>query len=132
MYTDEMRRAVHSLNTPKNFGVNIIDNDSFLTIKLNEKDFIPMVHDEKIAAPEIIPAGQYQAKAIIPPNLLSEVTYQVVIGACIHNVRYCTGSGITVSLQVGSNPELNKAYPGVHSRFKIQPNITWSLIYEHA
>jgi hypothetical protein len=50
MYTDEMRRAVHSLNTPKNFGVNIIDNDSFLTIKLNEKDFIPMIHDEKIAA----------------------------------------------------------------------------------
>lgn len=50
MYTDEMRKAVHSLNTPKNFGVNIIDNDSFLTIKLNEKDFIHMIHDEKITA----------------------------------------------------------------------------------
>jgi hypothetical protein len=50
MYTDEMRRAVHSIDTPKNFGVNIIDNDSFLTIKLNEKDFIPMLHDDKIEA----------------------------------------------------------------------------------
>lgn len=50
MYTEEMRRAVHSINTPKNFGVSIIDNDSFLTIKLNEKDFIHMVHDEKIEA----------------------------------------------------------------------------------
>lgn len=50
MYTDEMRRAVHSIDTPKNFGVNIIDNDSFLTIKLNERDFIHMVHDEKIEA----------------------------------------------------------------------------------
>jgi hypothetical protein len=50
MYTEEMRRAVHSIRTPKNFGVNIIDNDSFLTIKLNEKDFIHMVHDDKIEA----------------------------------------------------------------------------------
>jgi hypothetical protein len=50
MYTDEMRRAVHSITTPKNFGVSIIDNDSFLTIKLNEKDFIHMVHDEKTEA----------------------------------------------------------------------------------
>lgn len=50
MYTDEMRRAVHSINTPKNFGVNIIDNDSFLTIKLDERNFIHMVHDEKIQA----------------------------------------------------------------------------------
>lgn len=54
MYTDEMRRAVHSINTPKNFGVNIIDNDSFLTIKLNEKDFISMLHDEKIEAVQYV------------------------------------------------------------------------------
>ena len=50
MYTDDMRRAVHSIMAPKNFGVNIIDNDQFLTIKLNEKDFLHMVHDEKIQA----------------------------------------------------------------------------------
>lgn len=50
MYTEEMRRAVHSISTPKNFGISIIDNESFLTIKLNEKDFIPMFHDEKIEA----------------------------------------------------------------------------------
>jgi hypothetical protein len=50
VYTEEMRSAVHSIATPKNFGVSIIDNDSFLTIKLDEKDFIPMVHNEKIEA----------------------------------------------------------------------------------
>jgi len=50
MYTDSMRRAVHSLTAPKNFGVNIIDNEHFLTIKLNEYDFIKMVHDEKMQA----------------------------------------------------------------------------------
>lgn len=50
MYTDSMRRAVHSILAPKNFGVNIIDNDHFITIKLNEYDFIAMTHDEKIKA----------------------------------------------------------------------------------
>jgi hypothetical protein len=50
MYTDSMRRAVHSIVGPKNFGVNIIDNDHFLTIKLNEYDFISMGHDEKMQA----------------------------------------------------------------------------------
>jgi hypothetical protein len=50
MYTDAMRRAVHSIIAPKNFGVNIIDNDHFLTIKLNERDFISMGHDDKMQA----------------------------------------------------------------------------------
>lgn len=50
MYTDSMRKAVHSIPTPKNFGINIIDNSHFLTIKLDEKQFLHMVHDEKILA----------------------------------------------------------------------------------
>ena len=40
MYTEEMRKAVHSIIPPKNFGINIVDNENFLTIKLNEYDFI--------------------------------------------------------------------------------------------
>ena len=50
MYTNEMRRAVHSISTPKGFSVEILDNEHFLTIKLNERKFLHMVHDEKIAA----------------------------------------------------------------------------------
>jgi len=50
MYTDSMRRAFHSIDAPKNFTVELIDNEHFLTVKLNEYDFIPMVHDEKIKA----------------------------------------------------------------------------------
>jgi hypothetical protein len=50
MYTDSMRRAFHSINPPKGFSVQIIDNDAFITIKLDEKHFITMVHDEKIQA----------------------------------------------------------------------------------
>ena len=50
MYTDSMRKAFHSITPPQNFSVSIIDNDHFLTIKLNEHSFINMVHDEKIQA----------------------------------------------------------------------------------
>jgi hypothetical protein len=50
MYTDSMRRAFHSVNPPKNFSVQVIDNDNFLTIKLDEGHFAGLVHDEKIAA----------------------------------------------------------------------------------
>jgi len=48
MYTDAMRRAFHSIVPPKNFGVTLIDNDTFLTIKLSERSFLNMSHDEKI------------------------------------------------------------------------------------
>jgi len=50
MYTDNMKKAFHSIIPPKNFSVEIIDNEHFLTIKLNENNFIKMVHDEKIQA----------------------------------------------------------------------------------
>lgn len=50
MYTDAMRRVFHNITPPKGFGVQLIDNEHFLTIKLDEKHFARMVHDEKIAA----------------------------------------------------------------------------------
>ena len=50
MYTDDMRKAFHSIVPPKGFQVQVIDNDHFITIKLNEHDFDRMVHDEKIQA----------------------------------------------------------------------------------
>ena len=54
MYTDKMRMAFHSIIPPKNFGINIIDNDTFLTIKLDERSFLPLTHDEKIEAVKYI------------------------------------------------------------------------------
>ena len=50
MYTDSMRRAFHSIQAPKGFAVTIIDNDAFLTVKLDERQFVRMGHDEKIQA----------------------------------------------------------------------------------
>ena len=45
-----MRKAFHAVQAPKGFVVQLIDNDHFLTIKLNEYDFVKMNHDEKMAA----------------------------------------------------------------------------------
>ena len=50
MYTDKMRMAFHSITAPKNFGVSVIDNDTFITIKLDERSFVHMTHDEKLDA----------------------------------------------------------------------------------
>jgi hypothetical protein len=50
MYTDQMRRAFHSILPPKGFNLELIDNEHFLTIKLNEYLFANMVHDDKIQA----------------------------------------------------------------------------------
>ena len=50
MYTDKMRMAFRSVLAPKNFGVSLIDNDTFLTIKLDERSFVNMTHDEKLEA----------------------------------------------------------------------------------
>jgi hypothetical protein len=56
MYTDKMARAFRSIIPPKNFGINIIDNEHFLTIKLDEKSFLPLTHDEKIEAVKYVTA----------------------------------------------------------------------------
>ena len=50
MYTDQMRRAFHSIVPPKGFNIELIDNEHFLTVKLNEYVFANMVHDDKIQA----------------------------------------------------------------------------------
>ncbi len=42
--------AFHSIPAPKNFWVDLIDNEHFLTIKLDERSFVNMTHDEKLNA----------------------------------------------------------------------------------
>jgi hypothetical protein len=54
MYTDEMARAFHSIRAPKNFSVQIIDNEHFITVKANEMQFLKLVDDEKRSAIEYL------------------------------------------------------------------------------
>lgn len=46
MYTDEMKRAFKSIHCPKNFSIQIIDNDHFLTVRAKEKDFMSLETEE--------------------------------------------------------------------------------------
>ena len=50
MYTDSMRKAFRSVVPPLNFSISLVDNEHFLTIKLDEISFMPLSHDEKIEA----------------------------------------------------------------------------------
>ena len=54
MYTDSMRSAFHSLAhfAPKNFAVQVIDHDNFITVKASEKAFMSLSHDGKRQAVE--------------------------------------------------------------------------------
>lgn len=40
MYTESMKMAFHSIRAPKDFGVRLEDNDTFLTIRAKEDIFM--------------------------------------------------------------------------------------------
>lgn len=54
MYTDSMRKAVRSLDhfAPKGFGLTIVDNEHFLSVRAAEKDFMSLPDFEKRRAVE--------------------------------------------------------------------------------
>jgi hypothetical protein len=52
MYTDDMRRAFRSIYPPKNFQVDIVDNDHFLSVVAREDVFMRLLDEEKRAAIE--------------------------------------------------------------------------------
>jgi hypothetical protein len=54
MYTDSMKRAFRSITAPKNFGVQIVDNDNFLSVKIDAKSLVRLDHDSKIEAVQYI------------------------------------------------------------------------------
>lgn len=55
MYTDQMRRAFHSVIPPKGFaGVELIDDEFFITIRLDEKNFFHLSDSEKREAIEYV------------------------------------------------------------------------------
>ena len=50
MYTDQMRMAFRSITPPKNFSVEIVDNEHFLVVRADEVAFTKLHHDDKIEA----------------------------------------------------------------------------------
>jgi hypothetical protein len=49
-----MKRAFRSITAPKNFSVQIIDNDNFLSVKVDPRSLVRLDHNGKIAAVEYI------------------------------------------------------------------------------
>lgn len=49
MYTDSMKRAVHSLShhAPKGFVLEIVDNDNFLAVRAKESLFMRLLDEDK-------------------------------------------------------------------------------------
>jgi hypothetical protein len=54
MYTDEMARAFRSIRAPKNFSVQILENEHFITVKANEREFMRLGDSEKRQAIEYL------------------------------------------------------------------------------
>ena len=54
MYTDAMRMAFHSVLPPKGFAVELIDNEYFITVRVDEIDMFRLTHEQKIEAFEYI------------------------------------------------------------------------------
>jgi hypothetical protein len=52
MYTDAMKMAFHSITPPPKFGVQLIDNDNFITVKAKEEIFMRLLDEEKRSAIE--------------------------------------------------------------------------------
>jgi hypothetical protein len=50
MYTDSMRKAFRSIRAPKNFSVELVDNEHFLVVRADEMAFTKLGHDDKIEA----------------------------------------------------------------------------------
>jgi len=50
MYTEQMKKAFRSITPPKNFSVDLIDNDHFITLRVDEVLFYSLGHDDKIEA----------------------------------------------------------------------------------
>lgn len=47
MYTKEMADAFHAIKTPEGFGVTIIDNEDFLTVKIDPQDILNIEESER-------------------------------------------------------------------------------------
>jgi hypothetical protein len=65
MYTDQMRRAFHSVRVPQGFsGVELVDNEHFLSIRLEEKSFAALSEEDKRRAIEYV----FKIKAALEDN----------------------------------------------------------------
>lgn len=52
VYTEAMARAFRSITPPENFGVDLIDNEHFIAVRADEKQFMKLLDRDKRLAVE--------------------------------------------------------------------------------
>lgn len=52
MYTDAMRKAFRSIEAPRGFYLDVIDEEHFITLRAKEEVFMSLTGDEKMQAVE--------------------------------------------------------------------------------
>jgi len=78
--------------------------------------------------PRVLP-GTYKSKAIIPANLFSPMSYELIIYATIFNDRYCVpNNGIHFLLDVERTGKANQAYVNEPIRGKLAPLVSWTTL----
>jgi lipopolysaccharide transport system ATP-binding protein len=83
-------------------------------------------HDERAASVPVVQPGRYVSTARIPAHLLAPRRYQLWFRGTVHNVRSCSGPGISVPLFVTNSTDVNRAYPGEPLRSRLLPEVTWA------
>jgi hypothetical protein len=64
-YTNEMKRAFHSVLPPKGFaGIELVDNEHFISLRLDEKSFAVLTEEDKRKAIEYV----FRVKAALEDN----------------------------------------------------------------
>ena len=98
-------------------SIDIYDEEGTLLVRT--------FHDEHLDTIKEIKAGTYVSKARLPGNLLLPRTYEIVVSACIHSVRWCLPNGVRLPLSVEDSTGINRAYPNDTLRGKLKPFIPW-------
>lgn len=113
-YAYKVKKAVSGLR----IGFDFEDGQSGITI-------FRTFHDDMKAGGEH-EAGDFEATAVLPHNLLIAGTFNLKIAIGIHSIRWITIDKISIPLQVHNHSGVNSHYadkrPGV-----ILPSISWSI-----
>jgi lipopolysaccharide transport system ATP-binding protein len=98
----------------------------FDLLDTDENHIFRTFHDHKAEEIHTIEPGKYRSSVIIPPNILADRTYNIAIGAGIHEVRYCLPrEGLRIPVTVMSNTYLNRAYSSNSTNSLLWMEFNW-------
>lgn len=83
-------------------------------------------NDDDADCMSLVEPGRYVSKAVIPPDLLAPLIYELRVYGTIYNERNIPSGGVGITLVVEKNNNINRGYPQDQVRSKLQPRIPWS------